>query len=220
MRHFIAARAGIYAQLSYSQEGEDLILERMFEGQESGFYVDVGALHPRRFSNTCRFYERGWRGINIEPNPDGLVLFRRQRKRDINLEYGVADHDGELVYTMFNEPALNTFDKALADQRPSDRYHIVGTKKIAVRRLASILEESMPASTRIDFMSIDVEGYDLDVLKSNDWSKFRPACVLVEVVGFNLANSGEEPVHAFLAARNYELFAKTVNTLIYRDKTS
>lgn len=216
---FIAARAGIHVRGSYAQEGEDLILERIFGEQETGFYVDVGAHHPKRFSNTYRFYKRGWRGINIEPNPEMLSLFQRQRRRDINLCCGVANREGELVYYMFNEPALNSFDKTVSEQRPNDRYRMIGTRKIRVRPLAAILAEQLPAATPIDFMSVDVEGYDLEVLESNDWSKFRPACVLAEAIGFNLVNPGAEPIHVFMESQGYELFAKTFNTLFYRDKT-
>jgi FkbM family methyltransferase len=209
-----------HARNSYSQEGEDLILERFFEGRKSGFYVDVGAHHPTRFSNTFRFYKRGWRGINIEPNPEALALFQRSRKRDINVGCGVADSETRLVYFMFNEPALNTFDQALSEQRQNDRYRIVGKKEVPVKRLCSILEAMMPAQVHIDFMSIDVEGYDLKVLQSNDWSRFRPTCLLVEALDFDLGNPAADPVHSFLEQKNYNLFAKTFNTLLYVDRES
>ena len=216
--NFLSSSGGRYLRESYSQEGEDLILERLFESQDSGFYVDVGAHHPRRFSNTYLFYKRGWHGINIEPNPDALKLFYRHRKRDINLGFGVADTEGELSYFMFNEPALNSFDRALSEQRQDHRYRIVDTRSISVKRLSRILEESMPGGTSIDFMSIDVEGYDLQVLKSNDWTRFRPACLLVESSGFDLDKPGAEPIHSFLDQQHYGLFAKTFNTLLYLDQ--
>jgi len=102
---------------SYSQEGEDLILLRIFEKKRIGFYVDVGAHHPFRFSNTYRFYLRGWRGINIDPMPGSMRLFNKFRKRDINLELAVGENEDTLIYYMFNEPALNTFDEGLAKTR-------------------------------------------------------------------------------------------------------
>jgi FkbM family methyltransferase len=215
----VSSSGGRYLRESYSQEGEDLILERFFENQNSGFYVDVGAHHPRRFSNTFLFYKRGWHGINIEPNPDALKLFQRHRKKDINLGFGVGDIEGQLAYFMFNEPALNSFDRVLSEQRQDHRYRIIDTKSISVKRLAHILQEYMPAQTPIDFMSIDVEGYDLQVLQSNDWSRFRPACVLVESYGFDLGKPVGEPIHSFLEKQNYGLFAKTFNTLLYLDRT-
>lgn len=207
-----------HARKSYSQEGEDLILERLFEGRTNGFYVDVGAHHPTRYSNTYRFYKRGWRGINIEPNPQAMELFRRQRKRDINIPCGVAEREGQLVYFMFNEPALNSFDQTLSEQRQGDRYRIVGRQNVPVRRLQSILESAVPPQTQIDFMSIDVEGYDLQVLQSNDWSRFRPACVLAESLGFDLGNPAASTMHQFLHGNDYALFAKTFNTLFYIDR--
>jgi FkbM family methyltransferase len=208
-----------YSIRSYSQEGEDLILARLFEEKETGFYVDVGAHHPKRFSNTYYFYRKGWRGINIEPNPDALALFHRYRKRDINLGFGIADREGELVYYMFNEPALNSFDRALSEQRQDARYRIVDTKTVEVKRLAAVLERNMPKDTLVDFMSIDVEGYDLKVLESNDWSRFRPTCVLVEAISVDLGNIVVEPVNRFLMQKNYRLFAKTFYTLFYLDGT-
>ena len=84
----------IHAQKSYSQEGEDMVLERIFAGKKGGFYVDVGAHHPRRFSNTYFFYRKGWKGINIEPNPEAIHAFQSDRKRDTNLQCGISDRPG------------------------------------------------------------------------------------------------------------------------------
>ena len=188
-----------------------------FDGKKSGFYVDVGAHHPRRFSNTFRFYKLGWSGINIEPNPDALKLFQRRRKRDINVGSGVADTQGQLTYFMFNEPALNSFDRTLSEEREGIRYQIIGTKNVAVRRLSDILQDFLPGEVHIDFMSIDVEGFDLQVLQSNDWARFRPTYVLVESAGFDLINPAKDPIHTLLQQQHYDLFAKTLNTLFYVD---
>lgn len=81
---------------SYSQEGEDLLLSRIFGDKKDGFYIDVGAHHPFRFSNTYLLYKRGWRGINIDAMPGSMKLFNRFRPRDINIECGVASGGGEL----------------------------------------------------------------------------------------------------------------------------
>lgn len=205
-----------FAVLSYSQEGEDQILRRSFESQANGFYVDVGAHHPRRFSNTYFFYRRGWSGINIEPNPDAIALFQQQRPRDINLCIGVAEQDGSIPYYVFDEPALNTFDHALCEQRQRETpYKLVAQRDVRVRPLSAILAANI-AERRIDFMSIDVEGFDLQVLQSNDWDRFRPAYLLVESRDADLENIAIDPVHAFAVAHRYRLVAKTVSTLIYR----
>jgi hypothetical protein len=103
---------------SYAQEGEDRVLLRLLEPlKKSGFYVDVGAHHPVRFSNTYFFYLRNWHGINIDPLPGSMALFNRDRPRDINLELAIASEEQTLNYYMCNEPALNTFSPTLATER-------------------------------------------------------------------------------------------------------
>jgi hypothetical protein len=74
----------------YGHSGEDLVLDRLLNGKRMGFYIDVGAHHPTRFSNTYLFYKKGWSGINIDANPKSMELFNRRRSRDINIEVGIA----------------------------------------------------------------------------------------------------------------------------------
>jgi FkbM family methyltransferase len=207
-----------FINLAYSQDGEDMVLRRLFERQQSGFYVDVGAHHPYRFSNTCYFYRRGWRGINIDPNPDGIEAFRRARPADINVCLGVSDTAGHLAFHLFNEPALNTFDAALAMERARlPDYWLIETKNVPVRRLDDLLNEYLPRDQKIDFLSIDVEGRDLSVLRSNDWNKFRPVLLLVEAHERTVSAIESDPINMFAVAAGYRLIAKTLNTLIYED---
>ena len=210
--------AGRYATLSYSQEGEDLILNRIFAGKTSGFYIDVGAHHPFRFSNTYFFYKMNWRGINIEPNPDGISSFRSRRPRDVNLQMGVSDNNGVLRYHYFDEPALNTFDvDIVADRLSTTSYKVIRVEDIPVYRLDEILASNLPSGQPIDFLSIDAEGLDFRVLKSNDWAKYRPLCVLVEVLNSTLEGVMTSDIHVFMTVNGYSLFSRTYNTLIYRD---
>jgi FkbM family methyltransferase len=205
--------------LCYGQEGEDLILDRVLEHQAEGFYVDVGAHHPVRFSNTYLFYKRGWRGINIDAMPGSMRKFESVRPRDINIECGIADCEGKLTYHRFNEPALNTFDTAEAQRKNKPPYKLVNTVEVSVERLDSVLERHLPAGQRIDFLTVDVEGYDLKVIQSNNWTKFRPAYVLVEALDSSLSTVAKLPLNLFLAGQGYNLYAKTVNTLFYREET-
>jgi FkbM family methyltransferase len=207
-----------HSTASYAQEGEDLVLARLLDAGAQGFYVDVGAHHPTRFSNTCFYYERGWRGINIEPAPDAVAQFDKVRPRDINIGLGVAEAAGELTYYVFDEAALNTFDKKLKEEREtSTSYRVVRTTKIRVDRLDKILQQHLPAGQAIDFMSIDVEGLDLQVLRSNDWKAYRPKFVLAEALDFNLEQAASHPLWLYMHSVRYELVAKTLNTLFYRD---
>lgn len=173
-----------HATKSYSQEGEDLLLGRIFEGQKNGFYVDVGAHHPLRFSNTYRFYKQGWHGINIDAMPNSMKLFNRVRPRDINLETPIGQDNQTLQYYIFNERALNTFKSDIAKKiLQIPHYELIETKTLKIRSLKNVLDQFLPPLQKIDFMSIDVEGLDLEVLQSNDWTRYRPKILLVEMLG-------------------------------------
>lgn len=209
-----------FVNLAYSQDGEDMILRRVFERKPSGFYVDIGAHHPFRFSNTCYFHRLGWRGINIDPNPDAIAAFVRARPSDTNICVGVSEAAGNMLFHFFNEPALNTFDADLASQRAQiSGYRLLETRRIAVRRLDDLLTEYLPRDQTIDFLSIDVEGLDLSVLRSSDWSRFRPRVLLVEAHERTVQALESDPINIFVAAAGYLLIAKTVNTLIYEDRS-
>lgn len=204
-----------HAFLSYSQEGEDMILRRIFGGKQKGFYVDVGAHHPQRFSNTYFFYVRGWRGINIDAMPGCMDLFNDLRPADINIEAAIASERKELTYFMFDDPALNSFDERLSRSRDKTAYHIIDRRVITTRTLAEVLDENLPPGQEIDFLSVDVEGLDLEAIKSNNWDKYRPCCVLVECVDHSFEGIEKSEVYVYLKEKNYDLFAKTANSLIF-----
>lgn len=213
-----AAFTDPYATKSYAQEGEDLILLRFLNRQSNGFYVDVGAHHPRRFSNTYLFFKLGWHGINIDPNPEAIALFNKDRPGDCNLLVGVSDQSTELTYYRFNDEALNTFDQQLAEERNKiPGYHLVDTARVKVERLDVIFERHLPRGQLIDFLSVDAEGLDLSILRSNDWKRFRPHFVLAECLKTSLSDLAAHPVYQFMNDMDYKLMAKTVNTVFFQD---
>lgn len=170
------------ARLSFSFLGEDRLLDHIFARKNKGFYVDVGAHHPFKISNTALFYRAGWRGINIEPNPAVIELFMRHRSRDININMGVAEKEETLDYYMFDDPGINTFSEKYATSKINSGILFLEKKKIKVMPLAVILNEYLLDINQhgIDFMNIDCEAYDYEVLRSNNWEKFRPKIVVIE----------------------------------------
>jgi FkbM family methyltransferase len=201
--------------LCYGQDGEDLILDRLLERQTEGFYVDVGAHHPVRFSNTYLFYKRGWRGINIDAMPGSMRKFERVRPFDINIECGVAGRAGKLAYHRFNEPALNTFDAAEAQHKNRPPYQLLDIVEVAVERLDALLNRHLPAGRQIDFLTVDVEGKDEEVLRSNDWSRYRPRFILAETLRTDMLNLDECPVVQFLSSVGYRPVGKAYNTTFF-----
>jgi FkbM family methyltransferase len=207
-----------WATRSWSQEGEDMVLLRMFQNKRNGSYVDVGAHHPKRFSNTYMFYRMGWSGINVDAMPGSMRNFERLRPRDVNIEMGVAKDSGSLDYYVFNESALNGFSKDLSRERDeSDNdYYVKDVIKVDVCTLEQILDKHLSCN-KIDFMSVDVEGLDLDVLQSNNWTKYRPCYVLAEILRSSLHELDHDPIVRFMREQEYVVFAKQVNTVIFKD---
>jgi len=205
-----------FGKRSYSQEGEDLILSRILDQKRCGFYVDVGAHHPHRFSNTYLFYRQGWRGINIDAMPGSMKPFKRYRPRDVNLEVGVLDKRGEMPFFIFNEPALNGFwpDEETAKAK-NPGYQIVDVKSIPVFPLSEILLEHLPEDQSIDFLTVDAEGRDYEVLSSNDWNAFSPNVVAVEVFGKDIKDLLSSQIGIYMAEVGYVLFSKSFNTVFF-----
>lgn len=205
-----------YFHKSFAQEGEDLLIQRIFSGQKKGFYVDIGAHHPKRFSNTFIFYSKGWRGINVDACPGSMHIFKQLRPRDINLEIGISNVGNSLDYYQFDEPALNGFsaDLSLARERQGIS-SIINTTKVETLTLKKLLSEKLPPNQTIDFLTVDVEGLDLDVLMSNDWDLFRPRLVLAEVLVSSLDSIFEHPIVAFMRSQGYRLYSKSMNTAFF-----
>lgn len=166
------------ARLSYAQNFEDLLLLRAFGAQPVGRYVSVGAGDPERYSATRVFYDRGWSGINIEPYPGFHAQLSAQRTRDVNLAVAVGAARGRGVLHVAQPPELSTLD-ATAAQQLFQRGQARGDLDVAVETLTDILERHA-GDAPIDFMIIDVEGYEAEVLAGLDLERFRPRVLLIE----------------------------------------
>jgi FkbM family methyltransferase len=204
-----------YSVKIYSQEGEDIILDRLFEGKLRGFFIDIGAHDPRRFSNSYLFYKKGWRGINIDAMPGSMALFNKLRPEDINIEMAVADGNRKRSYYLMDDPALNGFFDERNPLSHSLQRRIRGVIEIPTATLNDILEGAIPATREIDFMSIDVEGMEMEVLNSNNWEKFGPRVLLVEMRNFAVMEISSSILGNFLKEKGYDFFCKTLNTAFF-----
>lgn len=169
-----------YKAMTFSQFGEDVILRQYFRKQELGVFVDVGAYQPVSLSNTYYFYLKGWRGINIEPNPVGIEAFKKMRPEDTNVMMGVSTESAELDYHMMDDkPFENSFSMDQVNERGEYNADVSRTIKVKVDTLEHILDANLNGK-KPDLFSIDVEGLNLEVLRSNNWEKYRPKVVLIE----------------------------------------
>lgn len=198
----------------FSQGGEDSILYGIFYKKlkkgEKGFYVDIGAYHPFIHSNTYLFYLKGWRGINIDANPGSMKEFKKKRPKDINLELGISDKNGfSTFYVLHEDSTMNTFSEANL-QIHNMLQAVEEKRKIETRTLESVLNEYSEEFTEIDFFSIDVEGFDQVVLESNNWSKYRPKVIAVEMNCSNIHDVMDHDISLYLYRKDYVIVAKNL----------
>ena len=166
--------------LCYSQNFEDVILQRVFSSVSKGCYVDVGAWHPNQDSVTKLFYDRGWCGINIEPSAKYYRLLQKFRQRDVNLNIAISGELGELNFYEIPGSGLSSLENAAAVLGKSHGFR-VNSNKVLANTLTKVFEE-YGSDRLVHFLKIDVEGHEYQVVKSLDWSKHRQIVVLVEAV--------------------------------------
>jgi FkbM family methyltransferase len=164
----------------YSQFYEDYILSYVFRDVAKGTYVDVGANDPDKATVTKYFYLKGWRGFNIEPNPDMMALIKKSRPEDINVPVGIADKPGQLTFYNFKTvPGISTFDKDIALGHQSRGFKFEQLQ-IPVFTLNEVLAQHAEAAGHITFLNADVEGFERQVLSSIDFQKYAPIVVMAE----------------------------------------
>jgi FkbM family methyltransferase len=195
----------------YAQRGEDRTLAALLGRRRRGFYIDVGAWDPVQDSVTKHFYDRGWRGINVEPHPYYSTLLRAARPRDITLPIALGDAPGELDLLVIGHTGLATFEPAVADYAAAwaaeHRHWETGieTVRVPVSTLAAVCRAHVPAGTEIDFLKIDVEGWEERVLRGADWTVYRPRILCIEAVDPLRETPSWEPWDALVQAQDYDL---------------
>ena len=214
LRSYIKVLFGIGIVRSYSQDAEDL-LAGIYLRSQKGTYVDVGAYHPIQYSNTYHFYKKGWTGIVIDPNPAFKGLYTFFRPRDTFVCCGVASVAQEQDYYLYSDGAYNTFSTERADELSKQTYpRFRHRMKQNIRPLRDILNEN--AITKIDFLSVDVEGLEIDVLESHDWD-IRPKVIAIEDNAFDFENLGKSKVYAYLSNKDYKVVAGSPRTPVFID---
>jgi len=168
--------------VSYAQNREDVILAAFFPDVERGFYIDLGAYHPTHDSVSKYFYDRGWYGINVEPNKKLYKQLVIERPNDTNLQIGVADKAGELTYREYEDgEGLSTFSTAMQKNYLNDKTTPTGHYKdhnISVKTLAEICAEQKVKA--IHWLKVDIEGFEYEALSGNDWQQYRPEVICIE----------------------------------------
>jgi len=212
-----------YRKISYSYGSVDLLLEHIFKNQSHGFYIDVGCQHPVMNNNTYLLYKKGWNGINIDLDKKNIDLFNFYRKRDLNLNFAISSQEGERdLFFYHDKSAINTVEKSVANYQ---RAQVKEIKKVKTKTLNSIIENSKFNNLTIDFVSIDVEGHELDVIKGFDLKKYKPKVVIIEfldlslkkleIKNLNIKNFLKSEIYQYMIDKNYTLVNLIHSDLVF-----
>jgi FkbM family methyltransferase len=189
------------AKISYAQNREDILLARVFSDRKKGFYIDIGAHDPVNYSITKYFYDLGWHGINVEPSSDIFPRLCAARGRDINLNFGLSDTEGILrFYEATKGAGLSTFVKREMERHCKAGFEFT-ERQCKVTTLAKICKRYVQGD--IDFLSLDVEGYEAEVIEGGDWRKWRPRILVIEATKPGTTITSHDAWESLLLAADY-----------------
>ena len=208
-----------FSKKNYSLFGEDKFIERYFRNKPKGFYIDVGCYHPLDGNNTQLLYKKGWNGINLDINYYSIKLFNFLRKRDINIHSGISNKKNRLtMYYRKEINMLNTLDEKIAKMNFRNGYK---KKNIQVNTLNYFISKYFKKIDMIDFINIDVEGVELNVLKSLNFKKYKPKLICVEIHNIkkmfdtNYKYLKTNSIYNFLVKKGYKIVWKYKYSFIF-----
>lgn len=206
-------------QISHSSTWEDVILDWLIKKDE-WFYVDIWWYSPIFWNNTYLFYKKWWNWIVVEPNKTWLQKFITKRPRDLNLQLWIGKNNWELIFNVFDSWAMSTCDLETAKRYTDAWAKIIDKYIVPIWTLEKLFDEYVK-DKEIDILSVDVEWWDMDVLESNNWEKYKPNYIILETVeyGKNWANTWtkeNDKFDPYLESKWYSVIAETWINTIYK----
>ena len=190
--------------LHLGEFGEDIFICRFFRNKNNGVYVDIGCYHPIKGSLTYCLFKKGWNGINVDLSKSSIDLFNIARPHDININSAISNKDGETFY--YENGPINQQNSLIQNN---------DLKKIPIKcyKLSTILKNYN--INKVDFLNIDVEGYDYEVISSLNFNEVNPIMICIEQNDFNISKILDNKIHRFLIEKQYFLASKIGVSLIY-----
>ena len=203
-----------------SQFNEDIYLSSFFEKNYIGKFVDLGCFHPTRDNNTFRFYKKNWRGINVDLNPITIELFNFFRSKDININCAISDKKTlKKMYFVDNLSPLNTLDQNHLNFLKKNFYFKnkdFKEKKIKTENVNNILKKYK--FDKVDFLNIDLEGLEYEVIKSINFKKFRIYLICIEILDHNkISKNKSKKIHQILKKNNFKYLKKIGVNSIFKN---
>ena len=204
----------LFPKKQYSCFGEDLFITNFFKSQNKGFYVDVGSYHPFFWNNTYLLYKKKWSGINIDASPLSNDLFKLARKNDYNFNVAVTNKKEKKIKLFYRRKmnVLNTTDENFAKRNFPNGYESI---EIDCLTLDSILEKTKFKNNKIDFLNIDVENTEKDVLESLNFEIYKPKLICVEIHFENEGDLNNNITYKYLLGKGYKIAWRNEYSFIF-----
>jgi FkbM family methyltransferase len=196
-------------RLSYSQFGEDITAQNLLRNVGSGFYVDIGAHHPLRHSNTAMLHMKGWQGVTVEPMLQGFRAFQRFRPHAINVRAAIHNEKDSVTLYKFRGGLANTVMKERAEDMRESK-EVIGEEVVPALNLNGVFERHVPEGVRVNYLTVDIEGYDTEAILAFDLDKYRPDVVCIEIHRPDMLALGEHAAVKHLSGHGYQLYAINV----------
>ena len=200
--------------------GLDIVINAIFKDKKKGIYIDIGCHHPLINNNTYILYKRGWNGINVDLDFSSIEMFNFFRPNDFNCKVALSNKKGESdLFFFHNRAPKNTLNKINGKGAKL-------VKKIKTDTLDNIIKQSKLSIKKIDFLTIDVEGNELNVLRGFDLNKYEPKVIVLELINKKNNSFHEQEIkdiqkskiYKYMIKKNYKLANWIHDDLIFVSK--
>tara|TARA_Y100000590_G_C15606508_1_gene972134 strand:+ start:581 stop:1300 length:720 start_codon:yes stop_codon:yes gene_type:complete len=204
-----------FPKKTYSQFGEDLFTLKHFKNSSKGFYVDVGAYHPFFWNNTQLLFNKNWEGINIDINPASVEIFNEARPNDYNINAAVSNKNKKYI-SYYTKNIINTMSTTvIGSAKTSFIKNNFDIRKAKCLKLNDIISKTKFKKKKIDFLNIDTEKSEVDVLRSLNFNKYRPKLICIEIHLKNKNYLKSHPTYLYLKKKKYKLIWKKGFSFIF-----
>ena len=215
-----------YKKNYYSFSGVDVVIGNIFRDKDRGLYIDVGCQHPIKNNNTYILNKKGWKGINIDLDKDNIDLFNISRPNDENINIAISNKISEVELFFYHKKSpINTIDKKTSNYQQAK---VTEIKKVNTNTLYNVISKTKYKNSKFDFLSVDVEGHELQVLEGFDFNLYSPDVIVVEYLDLtlskievknqNIENIFKTDLYKFLISKKYILVNYIYADLIFVKK--
>ena len=215
-----------YKKNYYSFSGVDVVIGNIFRDKDRGLYIDVGCQHPIKNNNTYILNKKGWKGINIDLDKDNIDLFNISRPNDENINIAISNKISEVELFFYHKKSpINTIDKKTSNYQQAK---VTEIKKVNTNTLDNVISNTKFKNSKFDFLSVDVEGHELQVLEGFDFNLYSPDVIVVEYLDLtvskievknqNIENIFKTDLYKFLISKKYILVNYIYADLIFVKK--